>query len=389
MSDSTVTLTREQLYDQVWSEPLRSLAKRYGLSDVGLAKTCRRFGIPLPGRGYWAKKTAGHDVKRLSLPAWPQHGPAGRPTINLEPHRSKPTITPGPVIDQTAFEADSANQVMVSQSLRSPHPLVRSAAVRLRASTIRNGEYLYGGREPYLDIQVTQDTLSRALRIMDALLKACERRGWKTSLGSGDDRKTYALVLGQRVPFGIRERLRKVRNEPGSPRRSGMDLYLSYSPEFVAVPSGQLSLVVRESWGHSIRKRWDESEQCPLEGRLNEFLVGLVSHAAEQQELERQRAEHERKRKEDEAQRLAVQRRREEVAARIRRLEQQAVDWSKSRQLTEYLVALTNEASEQPGGIVQGSSFAEWLGWAMNHAARLNPIPQVLSDSASTIAENT
>lgn len=35
------------------------LAKEYGISDVGLAKICKKLHIPVPGRGYWANKTAG------------------------------------------------------------------------------------------------------------------------------------------------------------------------------------------------------------------------------------------------------------------------------------------------------------------------------------------
>ena len=40
--DMSVTLTRQQLYDRVWTEPVEKLAKEYGLSDVGLGKACRR-----------------------------------------------------------------------------------------------------------------------------------------------------------------------------------------------------------------------------------------------------------------------------------------------------------------------------------------------------------
>ena len=35
-----VTLTRKELYDLVWSEPMMRLARRYGLSGSGLAKIC-------------------------------------------------------------------------------------------------------------------------------------------------------------------------------------------------------------------------------------------------------------------------------------------------------------------------------------------------------------
>ena len=32
------TITREELYEQVWARPVRRLAGEYGLSDVGFAK---------------------------------------------------------------------------------------------------------------------------------------------------------------------------------------------------------------------------------------------------------------------------------------------------------------------------------------------------------------
>lgn len=44
---------REELYERAWSTPMQKLAKEYGLSDVGLAKTCRKLCIPVPRRGYW------------------------------------------------------------------------------------------------------------------------------------------------------------------------------------------------------------------------------------------------------------------------------------------------------------------------------------------------
>ena len=50
---------REEIYREIWSEPIQHVAKRYKLSDVGLAKVCRKLNIPRPGRGYWAKKAAG------------------------------------------------------------------------------------------------------------------------------------------------------------------------------------------------------------------------------------------------------------------------------------------------------------------------------------------
>lgn len=55
---------RDVLYDEVWKQPVCTLAKKYGISDVGLAKACRKLGVPLPGLGYWGKKTAGKKVPK-------------------------------------------------------------------------------------------------------------------------------------------------------------------------------------------------------------------------------------------------------------------------------------------------------------------------------------
>jgi hypothetical protein len=54
----------------VWDEPLVKLAKRYRISDVRVGKVCRRLQIPLPGRGYWAKRKTGKPVVQPPLTAF-------------------------------------------------------------------------------------------------------------------------------------------------------------------------------------------------------------------------------------------------------------------------------------------------------------------------------
>src|SRR4249920_3317282 len=66
--EKPLTLSRDDLYELVWSKPMRDLAKDFGISDVALAKRCRRLGIPVPGRGYWARVDAGQQPYRPKLP---------------------------------------------------------------------------------------------------------------------------------------------------------------------------------------------------------------------------------------------------------------------------------------------------------------------------------
>ena len=63
---------RRQLFDEVWSLPTQKVAAQHGVSDVAIAKTCKRLKIPKPPRGYWAKKAAG-----LPVPDQPTLPPLG------------------------------------------------------------------------------------------------------------------------------------------------------------------------------------------------------------------------------------------------------------------------------------------------------------------------
>src|SRR5579864_6843629 len=67
----TELFSRQALYDLVWSEPMKILSARFGISDVGLQKTCARAGIPTPDRGHWAKRDAGKKTFQAALPIRP------------------------------------------------------------------------------------------------------------------------------------------------------------------------------------------------------------------------------------------------------------------------------------------------------------------------------
>lgn len=43
-----VEVTRQELYDLVWSKPMSRLALEYNISDNGLRKICKKHEIPLP-----------------------------------------------------------------------------------------------------------------------------------------------------------------------------------------------------------------------------------------------------------------------------------------------------------------------------------------------------
>lgn len=68
MESTPIQIGRQALYERVWTTPITALAKAYGISDVGLAKTCKRHNIPRPARGHWAKLAVGRPPARPPLP---------------------------------------------------------------------------------------------------------------------------------------------------------------------------------------------------------------------------------------------------------------------------------------------------------------------------------
>jgi len=372
-------VSREELYQRVWTEPVSTVAKGFGVSDVALAKQCKKLKIPLPGRGYWSKKAAGKSVRRIPLPALPPNDavtPRAK-TFSPPPVIADPEV-PGPVADQIAFEADPANAIVVREDLRSQHPLVKATRDVLEGK-VDPGNWR-DGLTPRLDIDVSKSQLRRALRIMDALVRAFEVRGWKIALGSRDDRKSYVTIFGQRLPFGIREMLKKVANPPAKPERlyDGR-MYTPWRSKYRDERSGVLAFVIRNNWGHGVHKSWAETQTRPLEERLGDFVISLVRDAYEDLERARLRAESERLAEEAAERRREEERRREAEAARVRALLQQSDLWYNSRRLNDYLRAVRTAAESQPGGLEQDSDLSKWLAWAEAYARSTDPLQQPLN----------
>lgn len=87
-----IALSRRELYQRVWSDPLTVVAQQLGVSANGVAKICNRLLVPYPPRGYWAKAGVGKAPARPPLPPAPEHG-GGRVTISAVPAASRRTRT--------------------------------------------------------------------------------------------------------------------------------------------------------------------------------------------------------------------------------------------------------------------------------------------------------
>src|ERR1700674_2461060 len=85
-SDSRNPVSREKLFQEVWAEPMTTVALKYNVSSSFLARVCTSLNVPRPPRGYWAMLAVGKMPKRPPLPAatpgdeleWARYGQARR-----------------------------------------------------------------------------------------------------------------------------------------------------------------------------------------------------------------------------------------------------------------------------------------------------------------------
>lgn len=364
---SRVTLTREQLYEMVWTEPMRVIAPRYRLSDAGLAKICRRMKIPLPGRGYWRQVEVGKQKDRPTLPPLPEgsKGSLTKVTLTLRVPR---VYDPGaPVIAQELYEGRPERLINVADTLTRPHPLVRHArSVLHRADKDQRG-VLGSWKEKYLDIHVTKESLDRALRIMDALIKGLEERGYLVEVTAAERSETRVRIGEDDVAIRLEERIRRTKRKP-EPGRSWA------WPAYDYHPTGELTFRVTNGvYGERGRKSWSDGKRQHLEDCLNGIVVGLVAASEGLKERRRSWERQRHEAAERERLRLEGQREEEREKAKVQKLEQDAAAWVRASQIRAYVAAVYEQA-ERAGGVEPASELELWLRWASGYADRIDPL---------------
>ncbi len=184
VDDIVTAEEREKLYNEVWSEPVITVAKRYNISDNGLRKRCKKLGIPLPTAGYWAKVYAGQTIKKPSLPK--VFGDLRRYVRNYVIKYKKDineyNDTELKLAEDLYLLTDSTQEyinqtcskIEVKKTLRDPHHLIiehKEQSV-LRKKRNKESKSFYGTQTSYEDksilpIFVSEQNINRAYKIFD------------------------------------------------------------------------------------------------------------------------------------------------------------------------------------------------------------------------------
>ncbi|OGV78547.1 MAG: hypothetical protein A2340_12085 [Lentisphaerae bacterium RIFOXYB12_FULL_60_10] len=392
MEEKIVRITRKALYDEVWAEPMAKLAKKYSMSDVGLAKICRKNDIPRPGRGYWARKQYMRSPPMIPLP-----NPSHNPEIEIREHDHPER---DPEVQRELAKAELEEVIPVPETLRGAHPLVHATLQALEASALVEHGLISMPRQGYLSVRVSKNSMRRALRILDGLIKALESRGYKV-FASESTAGAMVEITGQRVGFRIDERLETQKVEKQVGDLTGHYEFRHNAFRMEQAPSGNLCIEISEAmWCNSggLRHRWADGKKAKVEDHLAGIIAGMIASAARQAE---QAALDEARHKEQEAEekrRKEKQRLREELAAKIQEeqdrvdgLLQQADNWANSHRLRDFIAAMKATAERNGEAVGPESDLGKFMIWALKQADRLDPLaksPPSILDRAADIAES-
>lgn len=370
-----LTLTREELYKQVWSKPTIELAKEYGVSDVAIAKVCKKHNIPKPPLGYWAKIQHGHKVRRPALP--PLDDPDLQ-TIHINPLPEY--ARPQPVLPEAKgkmrAERSEESRIIVPDTLDSPHPLVRRTERSLRAAKPDECGIVRPNSKGCLDVGVGKDSVDRAMRIMDALIRAVETRGMRVVVHDEEYRSiTHVDVEGETMDLRLTEMLGERERQLTPEQKRENEEYSILKPHSTTekYPRGLLVLSVAGRFRYN-RHRCTESEGKPLEDRLNDLVAWLYKEADRIRERRRQQEEQERQWAEERKRREEEERRRREEEERVKQLESAMSAWHKAQRMRAYVTAVEETAIKKSGPVDPNSELGRWLTWARNHIAKVDPI---------------
>lgn len=386
---------RNKLYDEVWNEAVDKVAKRYGVSGVALAKTCRKLKVPLPGRGYWAKHKVGKAPKRPPLPSMKdppriyRQGRAEKQSNQAETPEEPRRLRPEVFRDAKRLVEEEKlpeSRITVPSTMDSYHPMVEILTPRRRkkrqAITERWHYYLRQPNETVpglLNVEVSDEHFDRAARIMSAFIEAMESRGYTVEAEyQGQRRNTsFAVIMEKRVPFRLREHTK--RREPTKEEKAKTS-YLRYVDE----PTGWFTFQLTDHHSSSPRSQWRDTKTRRLEDYLNDIIAAMIMDAVYQ--IEWQAAVEQRKKEYENAEARRRRERFEQLkeVARERKLELRMERWEHFRRRRAYVDAVKAETARRKE---QGEDTSEtdiWVRWAEEYLAKQNPMTKKLPTTEVT-----
>lgn len=377
-----VTITREELYAQVWQTPMSRLATQYGITGNGLAKICDKLKIPYPPRGHWAKKAAGKKVVTLRLTEVEAATPKSV-TITPTPPTAKIGL-PIAVQERMNSAISGAAEIVVHEKLTQPH--------RIIAGWIKNHEQRRQEarrerdpwRKKHLDPGEWSETDHRKHRILDTLFKTLEAN--KGNVKFGERGEIFVTVEKEDIEIQLREKQKQIKRPlTEDEKRYGFHRDRGWVQELQ--PNGILNFSIKTHLWGKLRSEWIEGSKNTMESFLPEIFATLLAAGPLLAQQRGEREEAEKKRQIAERKRYEEQQRRKREDNRWRRFIDFANSWSEVEKAQAFLSAL--KSADRPEGTIDGKTLNDWIAWADDRLRDRDPLRNGLEGIFGAIAAIT
>lgn len=378
MNRPNIKLSREQLYKEIWKTPIQQLSGKYGISDVGLAKVCKRMGIPRPPRGYWRRLQTGGKPRKVRLPKAREEdkmevelsrnaGSARTPATKSKPRAAKRP----PVLADTPGDT---------------HPLVAATLARLESAKEDQGGIVNPKAKRALDLRVSRPEIDRSLRLLDTLIKSWEAEGLSVRLIKDEDKFATFLCSGdERLQIRIEEGIEDY--DPGPTDDEKLLPKWNWKKREGHRATGILTVHLdgEQTSTSRFNRHYHDRPGIPVESKAPQiWAAGMdyfekrASYFIQLEERKRNAEAAERRRQEEWRQRQAEWKRdeeeqklREEEQRKLQELAEAAVTWAKAQQIRKFIPIC--EASLKETGL-DSDSIAAWTSWARSAADKVDPI---------------
>lgn len=373
---------RETLYNEVWKKPVTKVAEDYGVSDVMIHKVCKALDVPVPLRGYWAKKDAGQPVEITPLP---EHIGATTMLGRKVPTASEDSQETSQDNDFLGFLGEeerfrvvrTALLLRVDPAKRKLHPVLEKhktsctewAKKQAAAESDDRWRGPYNRRPvdtpPPLYGHVFNETWPRLYHILDALYTAIEE------LGGSINTDLSVQIRGEHVTFSVSEGQEQVKHALTKEEQKQLEKYerekkiYKYASEpkfrkYDYIPTGRLTFYAQSN------SYFRDSSNTGIEKRVGELLLSMYIQS-EVVRIEREKKEAaQRKAEEEQRQRELRRQRYNEEIDRLNALNNAAADYEIACKIRKYISAVEAQDDLSPERL-------EWIAWAKAKADWYDP----------------
>jgi hypothetical protein len=378
-----LTLTREQLYDRVWDEPAYMLAPQLGVSDVALAKTCKRLGIPKPSRGCWARLATGQRMQKDKLPP---AKPNQRQIVQFHVADNLKRRDEAKKASQRNSSVESwPEQLSIPESETTLHPIAERLMAKIQAAKPTEDGRVRIRSANFSDIVCSPMSAFRVAGALHVIASHLEPRGIRTRIGKDSDAVVQFLNEQDAVGLRMEEEIEEIERVPSveEKRRPSWEWQTK-----VRQPSGRLMLHLYSAQRIPGRKQWSETSTRQLEKILPMVISRIVEvfhEFSEDRKREEQRRldqiEREQRWQEEQKQRQHRDRLQEVTKGRAQLL-RRAVQWWQVHQADlEFIAACERYWRDRQKGQLNEEQ-ERWLAWARKQTDSLSPFSTGYPDPA-------